>query len=209
MSRDLDPKCKQCRRSGEKLFLKGERCFTQKCAIVKRNYAPGLHGMKGKTSTSEYGIQLREKQKLKKTYRIGERQFALYFSRADKGEGVTSDNLLRLLESRLDNVVYRVGIGSSRDKARQLVNHGHFLVNEKPVHIASYILSEGDVVSVSDTSKKKKVFQGLENVIDVKNIPAWVEFDIKNLKAKIISPPDPKATGHKVNMRLVVEFYSK
>ncbi len=209
MGRNLDSKCSQCRRAGEKLFLKGARCFSPKCAVTRRNYAPGIHGAKRKSAPTEYGQQLREKQNLKKMYRLLERQFANYFDLADRQEGVTADNLIRLLESRLDNTVYRMGFALSRDEARQLVNHGHFKVNGKKVDVPSMQVKKGDVIEVRPESKAKRAFENLEKRIDVKAIPSWLEVNIPNMKAQVMQLPDAQLANVQVNMRLIVEFYSK
>lgn len=209
MGRNLDSKCKQCRRAGEKLFLKGARCFSPKCAINRRNYAPGIHGVKGKGSPTEYGLQLREKQNLKKMYRLLERQFARYFEIADRQEGVTANNLIKLLESRLDNTVYRMGFASSRDEARQLVSHGHFIVNSKKVDVPSMQVKSGDEIEVREESKKKKAFENMEKRVDIKSVPSWIQVDVAEMKAKLTTDVDPKAANVQVNMRLIVEFYSK
>ena len=150
MARNLDPKCRQCRREGEKLFLKGEKCFTDKCAIEKRNYAPGQHGQRRAARLSDYGVQLREKQKLRRIYGVLEKQFRSYYAEADRRKGVTGENLLQILESRLDNVVYKMGLGASRTEARQIVRHNSILVNGKRVNIPSYQVAPGDEISVVD-----------------------------------------------------------
>jgi small subunit ribosomal protein S4 len=154
LARNLDPKCRQCRREGEKLFLKGEKCFTDKCAIEKRNYPPGQHGQRRSSRLSDYGVQLREKQKLRKIYGVLEKQFRSYYAEADRKKGITGENLLQILESRLDNIVYKMGLGASRTESRQIVKHNAILVNGKRVNIPSYQVASGDEVSVVESSKK-------------------------------------------------------
>jgi small subunit ribosomal protein S4 len=209
MARNLLPKCKQCRRAGEKLFLKGARCFSQKCSVTRRNYAPGMHGQKSSGPSSQYGIQLREKQKVKKMYRLMERQFARYFDRADRLDGATTENVIRLLESRLDNVVYRLGIASSRDLARQLVTHGHFMINGRRVTIPSYEVKKGDVIELKPVSKKSNLFSELDKTLDIKQVPEWLSLDVKTLKAEVKDTPDLDPTRLNADLRLLVEFYSK
>ena len=160
MARNLDPKCRQCRREGEKLFLKGEKCFTDKCAIEKRNFPPGQHGQRRASRLSDYGVQLREKQKLRRIYGILEAQFRSYYAEADRKKGITGENLLQLLECRLDNVAYRMGIGASRTEARQIVRHNSLLVNGRRVNIPSYQVKPGDVLSVAEASKQQLRIKG-------------------------------------------------
>jgi len=210
MARNLDPKCKQCRRVGEKLFLKGERCFSSKCAMVKSNYPPGAHGPKGTSRLSEFGLQLREKQKLIKTYRLLEKQFRNYFVKAKKMKGQTGENLLRLLEIRLDNAIYRLGLVKSRDKARQIINHGHVVVNDKKVDIPSYQLKVGDTISIKPVSLQKKFFKEIIKKVNKKELPSWLSYlDEKKLKVKVTSLPtqDEMSTG--IDTAMIVEFYSR
>lgn len=208
MSKNLNSKCKQCRREGEKLFLKGERCYTAKCAIVKRNYPPGLHGAKGRPRQSEYSLQLREKQKAKKIYNLLEKQFKLTFIKAHQQKGESGENFIRLLETRLDNVIYRLGLASSRSQARQLVNHNHFTVNKNMVNIPSYVLKTGDVIAIKSASQKNKNFLNLSEKIKKHQTPGWINFDLTNLTAKILHQPK-KEDGEKINTQLIVEFYSR
>ena len=181
MARNLDPKCKQCRREGEKLFLKGEKCFTDKCGIEKRSYPPGQHGQRRGGRLSDYGVQLREKQKLRKIYGILEKQFRSYYAEADRLKGVTGENLLQLLESRLDNVVYRMGIGVSRSESRQLVRHNSITVNGNRVNIPSYQVKPGDQVAVAEASKNQLRVKAASEAAEERGFPEWVEVDIKNL----------------------------
>jgi len=212
MGRNLDPKCKQCRRAGEKLFLKGERCYTPNCAIVKRNFPPGFHGQKGKKRQSDYGMQLAEKQKAQKQYNLMEKQFRLTFAKAKKKTGDAGENLLRLLESRLDNAIYRTGFASSRAKARQLVGHGHFEVNNRKVSIPSYEVKEGDVIKVRELSKKFKIFKELPEKLltpGSTTVPSWLNIDAKALSAKVLHQPKANDLKFNINAQVIVEFYSK
>jgi len=209
MGRNLDPKCKQCRRLGDKLFLKGERCNSAKCGIVKRNYPPGVHGNKGRTRQTEYGLQLAEKQKALKEYRIMEKQFRLTFEKAQEQAGDTGENFLRLLESRLDNTVYRLAFTDSRDKARQLVNHGHFTVNGKLVTIPSYKIKVGDIVAIKESSKKSKVFANLSEKIKKQSVPSWLNLDAATLSGKVLNLPKKDDLALNLNPQMIVEFYSR
>jgi len=212
MGRNLDAKCKQCRRIGEKLFLKGERCGLPKCAMVKRNYPPGFHGQKGKKRQSDYGLQLAEKQKAKKQYNLLEKQFKLTFSKAQKQSGDAGENLLKLLETRLDNVVFRLGLASSRIQARQFVGHGHIRVNDKKVNIPSFQVKQGDVVRVKSSSKKYKHFKELlEKLTKAKETvaPGWFNFDAKELSGKILHQPSLKDINTNINTQMIIEHYSK
>lgn len=211
MARNLDPKCKQCRREGVKLFLKGERCLSSKCALIKRNYVPGVHGLKlgrGGRLTG-YGTQLREKQKARRTYLILEAQFKKYFDQAIKKKGDTGKFLFQLLERRLDNVVFRTGMVSSRNLARQLVSHGHFLVNGKKVDIPSYQVKVKDKVSVSQRSLKKNVFQGLSEKMKSKELPEWLAFDTAALETVVIDLPDLARSATAFDLKQIIEFYSR
>ena len=206
MARYTGAVCRLCRREGMKLNLKGDRCFTDKCAFARRGYAPGQHGQ-SKKKMSNYGLQLREKQKAKRIYGILESQFRRYYEKADKLRGITGENLLRLLEVRLDNVVYRLGYGNSRQEARQLVTHGHFLVNGKKVDIPSYSLTANEVVSACEKSRateKFKVF--LENP---KTLPNWLEANLEKFEGKVLSQPTREDIDVPVNETLIVELYSK
>ena len=204
MARYKDEQCRICRREGQKLFLKGSRCYSDKCSISRRNYAPGQHGQK-KAKLSEYGTQLREKQKTKSFYGVGEKQFRKYFKMAESKKGITGDNLLQILESRLDNVVYKLGFASSRPQARQLVNHGHFDVNGKKVTIASYLVKPGDVISVRDSVIMKQNIE--EN--KARPVPAWLERDFDNLSGKVIKLASREDVDITVEEHLIVELYSK
>ena len=208
MSRYKDEQCRVCRREGQKLFLKGSRCYTDKCSIARRNYAPGQHGQRRK-KMSEYGTQLREKQKTKAFYGVQEKQFRKYFEMASVTKGVTGERLLQILESRLDNVVYRLGFGVSRAQARQLVNHGHFEVNGKKVDIPSYLVKAGDVVSVREIRKDNKTIK--ENVENNSSrpIPAWLEKDNEKLSGKVIRLASREDIDIPVKEHLIVELYSK
>lgn len=206
MARYTGADCRQCRREGLKLFLKGDRCYTDKCAFARRGYAPGQHGQ-GRKKISNYGLQLREKQKAKRIYGILEGQFRRYYEKADTMRGITGENLLRLLELRLDNVIFRLGYGSSRDEARQLVNHGHFLVNGKKVDIASYELSANDVITVSEKSRGTEKFKTFAE--NPKALPAWLTSAPENFEGKVIALPARTDIDVPVNETLIVELYSK
>ena len=208
MARYTGSVCKLCRREGEKLFLKGERCYSDKCSVSRRNYVPGQHG-KGRKKTSEYGLQLRMKQKARRYYGILEGQFHHYFEMAERKQGVTGENLLRILESRLDNVVYRLGWASSRAEARQLVVHGHFLVNGKKVDIPSYLLRAGEVVAVSAKSKESTKVQAVLETNSGRPVPAWLDLNREALEAKVVNLPAREEIDTPVEEQLIVEFYSK
>lgn len=208
MSRYKDEQCRICRREGQKLFLKGTRCYTDKCAISRRNYAPGEHGQK-KSKLSEYGIQLREKQKTKAFYGVREDQFRKYFEMAANKKGITGENLLQILESRLDNVVYRLGYGSSRPQARQLVNHGLFEVNGKKVSIPSYLVKPGDIIKVREIKKDKKIVKENIEVNASRPVPAWLEKDEKTVSGKVIRLASREDVDIPVEEHLIVELYSK
>lgn len=211
MARILEPKCRQCRREGEKLYLKGERCYTSKCAIVKRNYVPGVHGVKGKVRLTEFGTQLREKQKAKRTYRLLETQFRNYYETAIKKPGNTGEIMLRMIETRLDNVMYRAGFGASRDLARQIVSHGHVQVNGSRVNIASFQVKAGDVITVKENKKTGPYWENFLKITDQQRgeIPSWLQVDRKNLKIAVIQLPTMEMTQSPINMTLIVEFYSR
>ncbi len=210
MARYREAKCRLCRREGMKLFLKGDRCFKNTCAIEKRNWPPGQHGRDHRPKTVGYGVQLREKQKVKRIYRVLEKQFANYFSKAEKKKGITGETLLLSLERRLDNVVTRLGFTASRDQGRQLVTHGHVLVNGKKVDIASYQIKAGDVVTLKD--KTKKVQQILDSVATIGGrggVPAWLELDADSLKGTVLSLPKREDVQMPIDEQLIVELYSK
>ena len=208
MARYKDEQCRRCRREGQKLFLKGERCYSDKCSVARRNYAPGQHGQK-KTKLSEYGTQLREKQKVKAFYGVGEKQFRKYFEMASNKKGITGENLLQILESRLDNVVYRAGFGVSRAQARQLVNHGHFDVNGIKTDIASYLVKPGDVISVREIKKDSKIIKENAEVNAAKPVPEWLEKNNEKLEAKVIRLASREDVDLPVEEHLIVELYSK
>jgi len=208
LARSVEPKCKQCRREGEKLFLKGEKCFSDKCAIERRNYPPGQHGQK-KGRLSDYGGQLREKQKVRRIYGILEKQFRNIYKRADSSKGVTGDTLLKLLESRLDNVAYHMGFGSSRTEARQIVRHNSILVNGKRVNIPSYIVKPGDVVEVSNKAKNQLRIKSSVESASNRNMLSWIEVDTKGMKGIFKETPDRSELPATINESLVVELYSK
>ena len=208
MARYKDEQCRICRREGQKLFLKGSRCYSDKCSVSRRNYAPGAHGQK-RAKLSEYGTQLREKQKTKSYYGVGEKQFRKYFQMASNKKGITGEVLLQILESRLDNVVYRLGYGSSRAQARQLVNHGHFEVNGKKVDIASYLVKPGDVIAVREIRKDNKIIKANVEENAARPVPAWLEKDIENLSGKVITLASREDVDLPVKEHLIVELYSK
>ena len=208
MARYTDASCKLCRREGQKLFLKGERCYGNKCAIGRRAYAPGQHGAQ-KKKLSEYGIQLREKQKAKRFYGVLESQFRKYFDMAARRKGITGELLLQTLESRLDNVVYRLGFGTTRAESRQLVTHGHFEVNGRRLNIPSYLVKTGDSVVVSEKSKKSVRFKEILDVTGSKVVPKWLEVDQENLKGKVVALPAREDIDLQVQEHLIVELYSK
>ena len=209
MARNLDPKCRQCRREGEKLFLKGEKCFTDKCAIEKRNYPPGQHGQRRSSRLSDYGVQLREKQKLRRIYGVLEKQFRSYYAEADRRKGVTGENLLQLLESRLDNVVYKMGIGASRTEARQIVRHNSILVNGQRVNIPSYQVAPWDEISVVDTSKNQLRIKAALEAAEERGFPEWIDVDAKGFKGIFKNKPLRDDLPATINESLVVELYSK
>lgn len=208
MARYTGPACKLCRREGKKLFLKGDRCYTGKCALERRSYAPGQHGQNRK-KTSEYGLQLRAKQSARRYYGISEGQFHKYFLMAERKEGVTGTNLLQLCESRLDNIVYTAGFASSRAQARQLVNHAHFTVNGSKVDIPSYLVKAGDVIAVKDTSKSTDEFKALVESNASRTIPKWIDADAQAMTAKVVALPEREEIATPVEEHLIVEFYSK
>ena len=208
MARYTDEQCRICRREGQKLFLKGSRCYSDKCSISRRNYAPGQHGQK-RAKLSEYGTQLREKQKTKSYYGVGEKQFRGYFQMASNKKGVTGDNLLQILESRLDNVVYRLGFGASRAQARQLVNHGQFEVNGKKVDIPSYLVKAGDVITVRENKKENATIKANVEANAARPIPAWLELNNETLSGKVVRLASREDVDIPVEEHLIVELYSK
>lgn len=208
MARYTDALCRICRKENDKLFLKGDRCYTDKCGIERRKYAPGVHGQKRK-KLSDYGLQLREKQKVKQIYSVLERQFKKYFYMAERMKGVTGSNLLQLLERRLDNVVYRLGFASNKRQARQLVTHRHFTVNGRRVSIPSYLVSVGDIISPGEASDKLMVIQDSIAKAEHRGFPSWLEMDVNNLKGKILHFPSREEIAAPVQEQLIVELYSK
>jgi small subunit ribosomal protein S4 len=208
MARNLD-KCRHCRREGEKLYLKGEKCFTDKCAIERRAYAPGQHGQKSGARLSDYGKQLREKQKTRRIYGVLERQFRKIYAAASRSKGVTGERLLQNLEARLDNVAYRMGFGVSRSEARQVVRHNGILVNGKRVNIPSYEVSPGDVIEVAEKSKAQLRIKAAAEAAESRGIPEWMEVDTKALKGKFKALPARTELPSTVNESLIIELYSK
>ncbi len=209
MARYTDSSCRLCRREGLKLFSKGDRCYSEKCSFERRDYVPGDHGQMHKKQRSDYGVQLREKQKLKRMYGLLEKQFRSYFEKADKQKGITGTNLLILLERRMDNMVFRMGFANSRIESRQLISHGHFLVNGKPVNIPSYLLKAGDEVSVKENSRKVTRIMGALETVVRRGVPQWLELDKDNFKAKIKTLPVREDLTMPIQEQLVVELYSK
>jgi small subunit ribosomal protein S4 len=209
MARYTDAVCRLCRREGMKLFLKGERCYTEKCAIEKRNFPPGQHGKTRKAKLAGYGVQLREKQKVKRIYGVLEDQFRRYFEQAERTRGITGETLLQLLERRLDNVAYRLGLATSRAQARQLVRHGHLTVNGRKVDIPSFSVKPGDVVTVRQSSRKvPAILHALEEVKG-RGVPEWLQFDAEGMSAKVGSVPTREQINLPVQEQLIVELYSK
>ncbi|MDH4192072.1 MAG: 30S ribosomal protein S4 [Betaproteobacteria bacterium] len=209
MARNLDAKCRQCRREGEKLFLKGEKCFTDKCAVERRSYAPGQHGQKSGMRLSDYGKQLREKQKTRRTYGVLERQFRKIYAEASRSKGVTGERLLQLLETRLDSIAYRMGFGASRTEARQVVRHNGILVNGKRVNIPSYQLRPGDVVEVAEKTKAHLRVKAAAEAAESRGVPEWLEVDAKALKGTFKSLPARSDMQTTINESLIIELYSK
>ncbi|HMA89212.1 MAG TPA: 30S ribosomal protein S4 [Burkholderiales bacterium] len=209
MARNLDAKCRQCRREGEKLFLKGEKCFTDKCAIERRSYAPGQHGQRSGQRLSDYGKQLREKQKIRRIYGILERQFRKTYAEAARSRGVTGERLLQLLETRLDSMAYRMGFGASRTESRQLVRHNGVLVNGKRVNIPSYQVKPGDVIEVTDKAKSQLRVKAAAEAAEGRGIPEWLEVDAKALKGTFKALPARTELPSSINESLVIELYSK
>jgi len=208
MARYTEAVCRMCRREGQKLFLKGDRCYTQKCAMECRAYAPGMHGQ-NRSKTSEYGQQLREKQKAKRYYGLLENQFRNYFELAERRPGQTGENLLAILESRLDNVVYRLGFAMSRAEARQLVSHGHFTVNGRKVNIPSFLVKPGMVISLKDSSKSLEKIKSNVEVNAFRQPPKWLEYDANNMIAKVTAVPAREDIDLPIEEHLIVELYSK
>ena len=210
MARNLDPKCRQCRREGEKLFLKGEKCFSDKCAIERRSYAPGQHGQKSGQRLSDYGVHLREKQKIRRIYGVLEGQFRKVYKEADRRKGVTGENLLQLLEARLDNVVYRMGFAVTRPSARQLVSHNAVTVNGKAVNLPSYQVRPGDAIALTENGQRQlRVQEALTLSQEMDLAPHWVEVDAKKFSGLFKAVPDRGDLPSDINEALIVELYSK
>jgi len=212
MARYTGPVCKLCRREGEKLFLKGERCYSPKCAMERRAYPPGQHGRMAqwrRSKSSDFGAQLRAKQKARRVYGVLERQFRRYYRQALKSRGLTGLTLLQLLESRLDNVIYRMGYASSRAQARQLVTHGHFMVNDRRTDVPSVLIRPGDKIEIREGSKKKEYFKSLAAVAEERSIPEWIKRDVKALNGEITRLPERTEIDANLNEHLIVEFYSR
>ncbi|MDY0186305.1 MAG: 30S ribosomal protein S4 [Syntrophus sp. (in: bacteria)] len=209
MARYKESVCRLCRREGLKLFLKGDRCYGEKCAFERRGYAPGEHGQLRRRQPSDYGVQLREKQKLKRMYGLLEKQFKGYFEKADRKKGITGTNLLLYLERRLDNMVYRLGFANSRNEARQLVRHNHFTVNGKKVNIPSYLVDIGDVIEITEASRtNNKIIEAMETVAR-RGVPQWLELEQENFKGKVKMFPAREELTMPIQEQLVVELYSK
>jgi small subunit ribosomal protein S4 len=208
MARYIGPVCKLCRREGMKLFLKGERCYTDKCSFDRRPYPPGQHGQR-RMKFTEYGIRLREKQKVRRIYGVLEKQFRRYFYEADRQKGVTGENLLRLLERRLDSAVYRLGFATTRSEARHTVLHRHVLVNGKSVNIPSYLVKPGDVISIREKSKNKARFQGALEFVERRGLPEWLELDKEKLTGTVKTMPNREEITLPIQEQMIVEFYSR
>lgn len=208
MARYTEALCRICRREGEKLFLKGERCYTEKCAVERRKYPPGQHGQ-NRVKLSDYGIQLREKQKARKSYGLVERQFRNYFHEAERQKGATGEVLLQLLERRLDNVVFRMGFAANRREARQLIAHGHFLVNGRAINIPSYLVKVGDIIEVKEISREIPSISDNLSKIEHRGLPNWIEVDSLNFKGKVLHIPSGEEMQLPVQEQLIVELYSK
>ena len=208
MARYTDPVCRICRREGLKLFLKGSRCYSRKCSFERRSTPPGMSQMR-RRKVSEFGLQLREKQKVRKTYSILEKQFRNYFEKAEQRKGMTGENLLRLLEMRLDNVVYRMGFASSRAQARQLVGHGHFAVNGRATNIPSFSTKVGDRIEVRDSRRNREIFKNVADTVASSQVPEWVSIDAAKLSGTVLAEPAREQMPPEFNEQLVVEFYSR
>lgn len=208
MARNTDSVCRQCRREGLKLFLKGDRCYTDKCAFERRSYAPGQHGLR-RRKFSDYGAQLREKQKVKRMYGVLEGQFRKYFKMAEKMKGVTGENLLLFLERRLDNMVYRMGFANSRSQARQLVRHNHFLINGRGTNIPSYLMKSGDLVAIKERSRKIKEIKESMEAVERRRVPEWLALEKDNFQARVVALPNREQITMPIQEQLIVELYSK
>ena len=211
MARYRGPACKLCRREGAKLFLKGARCFTAKCAFEKRSYPPGMHGRsrRFRRKTTDFGTQLREKQKARRMYGVMERQFRRYFKDAERRKGVTGANLLQILESRLDNIVYRLGFAGSRAQARQLVTHGHFAVNDKKTDIPSYLVKPGDEIAVRGKSKQNAYFESVAQEMEHRFVQEWLSVDISTLSGRVLALPSREEIEAHLNEQVITEYYSR
>ncbi len=208
MARYTEAVCRQCRREGAKLYLKGDKCYSDKCAFTRRGYAPGQHGQ-GRKKVSEYGTQLREKQKARRIYGLLEGQFRSYFEKAERMKGITGENLLVLLERRLDNVVYRLGMADSRNQARQMVLHGHFTVNGRRVNIPSYLVRAGEVIQIKETSKESPLLKGVIENLGTKSAPAWLELSAADVSGKVMRYPTREEIEIPVQEHFIVELYSR
>ncbi len=209
MARYKESVCRLCRREGLKLYLKGERCYTDKCAVDRRTYAPGQHGQSRRGKVSEFGIQLREKQKARRIYGVLEKQFRNYFKKAERIKGVTGETLLQILESRLDNIVYRLGFASSRSEARLMITHGHFRVNNHKVDIPSYLVSSGDEISVKEKSRNSPRFKELWEIAEQRTQPEWLELDAENWKGRVVRLPLREEIDIPISEHLIIELYSR
>lgn len=209
MARYTGPSCRLCRREGKKLFLKGDRCYSDKCAVTRRGTVPGQHGKARQRKVSEYGVQLRAKQSARRYYGVLESQFAKYYDMAERKQGITGENLLQILESRLDNVVYRIGFASSRKEARQLVRHGHYTVNGSKANIPSILLKAGDVIAVSQRGRNTDKIKAVAEANAVRPVPKWLDVDSQKLEAKILQMPARDEIDLDVAEHLIVEYYSK
>lgn len=209
MAKILTPKCKLCRRAGEKLFLKGERCKTAKCGVLRRNYAPGAHGPKHRPRMTAYGLQLAEKQKARRQYNLMEKQFRASFDKAKRKPGNVGENFLQILETRLDNVVFRSGFAETRSQARQMVNHGLFTVNGRAVNIPSFHVKTGDVLKIKANKKKAKVFTDIGNKLKNKEVPGWINLEAKEASAKVLHLPAMADISPNFNLQMIVEYYSR
>ena len=209
MARYIEPNCKLCRREGEKLFLKGDRCISGKCSFEKRSYAPGQHGKNKRFKVSEYGIQLREKQKARQIYGIFEKQFRNYFSKAERESGITGENLIKMLERRLDNLVFRLGFAPSRKSARQLIRHRHFMVNDRVVDIPSYVVKKGDTIKVREKSKKLELIHNSMRKVKEGGLLSWLSLNKANMQGEFLDIPERSDIPVPINEKFIVELYSK
>lgn len=209
MAKDLNPKCKKCRRAQEKLYLKGDRCNTPKCAMVKRNYPPGFHGSKGYGRITGYGQQLREKQKAKQQYNLFEKQFRLLFEKAKGKTGDTGNIFMQMLEMRFDNVIYRLGLAASRSAARQAISHGHFTVNDRKMNIPSFMVKTGDIIKIKANKKGNKNFENISEKLKQKEIPGWLNLDLKEMQAKVLHEPKAESLNPNFNIQMIIEYYSR